>query len=634
MKMKNILRYIALVILILTLSNCEGVLDEKPDGNITMDEIFSDNNKVGAWLNSCYTYIPIKGNRYYFWIFGPAAWSDEGWDADAEYNPTMMSGRLYNGVASASDHPILDNPLDAGNGDYWNRYWAGIRLCTIFLDRIDDATVDNPADRKRWKAEAHVLRAWYYMELLMWFGDVLPIEREPYSLDEDFSKLKRASYYEVVKFIQEDCNAALATNELPWRITTSAEGYRVTKACAATIRQKMMLYAASPLNNDGENHWEEAYQISKESLELLKSNGYELYNSVSYPNIYLSDDAFLGPDKNIHSAILNEYFCTTPDFAASPRDKETIFHTNAGQDYIYYRNGIGVQSGFRTSLCPSQELVDAYETIDGQPILDLSNPYLDEQHTLPNYNPDNTLYDPDNPYENRDPRFYASIYYNGSKRKAFWSFDELPASVENYPAPAGYRTRIIATWVGEPKTGTENQKRTGCRTGYYGRKFLHPNSGSNMPIAGSRYKYFRLGEVILDFAEAACEAGHLSESVEAVNEIRRRAGMPDLPDGLTQDELRLRVRNERRVELAFEEPRYFDLRRWTKPGDDLSSTHKWIGAMEITRNSDGTYNYKRRPVRPVERACYTEKYIWLPIPHAEANRLRTLTGEDWQNPGW
>lgn len=633
MKMK-IIRYTALIMLIFTLSQCEGVLDEKPDGNITYDEIFSDNIKVGAWLNSCYSYIPLKGNRYYFFIFGPACWSDEGWDADAEYNPTMMSGRLYNGVAAASDHPLLDNTNDGGNADYWNRYWAGIRRCSIFLSRIEDATVDNPSDRNRWTAEAHVLRAWYYMELLMWFGDVLPIEREPYALDEDFSKVEKASYYDVVKFIVEDCDAALAANDLPWRITSSAEGYRVTKACAAVIRGKMMLYAASPLNNEGNDYWEEAYQISKGSLKALKDNGYELYNSVSYPQTYLSDDAYLGPDKNIHSAILNEYFCTTPDFSVAPRDKETIFHTNGGQDYIYYRNGIGVQSGFRTGLCPSQELVDAYETIDGQPILDLENPYLDEQHTQPNYNPDNTMYDPENPYENRDPRFYASIYYNGSRRKAYWSFDEIPACVENYPAAAGYRTRIIATWVGEPKTGTENQKRVGCRTGYYERKFLHPNSGNNMIIAGSRYKYMRLGEVILDFAEAACEAGHLTESADAVNEIRRRAGMPDLPTGLTKDELRLRVRNERRVELAFEEPRYFDLRRWTNPGDDLSSTHKWIGAMEITRNTGGTFTYTRRPVRATERACYTEKYLWLPIPLDEANRLKTLTGEDWQNPGW
>ena len=111
-------------------------------------------------------------------------------------------------------------------------------------------------------------------------------------------------------------------------------------------------------------------------------------------------------------------------------------------------------------------MVDAYETIDGEPILNLQNPYLDEQHLYPNYNPDNTLYDPQNPYANRDPRFYASIYYNGSKRKALWNFAEAPESFENYPAGIGNRTRVIATYVGEPQTGIHPTVRRATRTGY------------------------------------------------------------------------------------------------------------------------------------------------------------------------
>ena len=110
----------------------------------------------------------------------------------------------------------------------------------------------------------------------------------------------------------------------------------------------------------------------------------------------------------------------------------------------------------------------------------MEKPYQDEEtHLIPNYNQDNTLYDPQNPYENRDPRFYASIYYNGSKRYAYWQFEEEPGCYENYPAPKGNRTRIIATWVGEPKTGTASSGRAVTRTGYYERKFLHPTCGNN-----------------------------------------------------------------------------------------------------------------------------------------------------------
>src|SRR5690625_5368954 len=132
--------------------------------------------------------------------------------------------------------------------------------CNIFLSESNEANVNSDKDRKRMKAEAHVLRAYFYHELLKWYGGSIPILREPVEFDADFSKLEKASFYEVSKFIEEDCNEAIATDELPWRIT-SGESYRVTKALAEAIKSKMILFAASPLHNDGENYWEEGYQI-------------------------------------------------------------------------------------------------------------------------------------------------------------------------------------------------------------------------------------------------------------------------------------------------------------------------------------------------------------------------------------
>src|SRR3546814_8773520 len=98
-----------------------------PDGKITMDEVFADHEKVAAFLNSCYTNMPAKGTRYFFWSRGPVEWSDEAWDTDAEAESWIMSGRMYNGDASAGNHPILNISADAGNGDYWSRYWNAIR---------------------------------------------------------------------------------------------------------------------------------------------------------------------------------------------------------------------------------------------------------------------------------------------------------------------------------------------------------------------------------------------------------------------------------------------------------------------------------------------------------------------------
>jgi len=110
--------------------------------------------------------------------------------------------------------------------------------------------------------------------------------------------------------------------------------------------------------------------------------------------------------------------------------------------------------------------------------------------------------------------------------------------------------------------------------------------------------------------------------------------MPDLPASLTKSELILRIRAERRVELAMEENRYFDVRRWSSPTDNLAKTDKWITAMEITRQADGTFVYNRRTVRSNERLCYTNAFLWVPMPLAEANRLMAITGSNWQSPGW
>ncbi|GAB3280650.1 RagB/SusD family nutrient uptake outer membrane protein [Larkinella harenae] len=632
MKLKQLLY--ACMLASFTVTSCKDALDMAPDGKLTMDEIFADNDKTGAFLNSCYANMPVKGTRYFFWSRGPVAWSDEAWDTDAEAESGLMAGRMYNGDASPGNHPITNISAEGGNGDYWARYWSAIRNCTLFLSRIDQATVRNAADRARWKAEAHLLRAYYYSELLKWFGPVLPIEKEPYDFQQDFSTVKRASYYELVKFIMEDCNVALNTAELPWRITTDSEGGRVNKALAEALKSKMILFAASPLNNGGQDYWQEAYQVNKTSLENLRANGYELYNRVNLPQTYLSDVAFLGPDKNEKTALYNEYFTQTMKYTPNPVDRETIYQSRDNQGNIWNIDGIGSQDGYKSGTCPSQELVDAYETKDGQPVLDLDKPYLDDQHTQPNYNSANKLYDPKNPYANRDPRFYASIYYNGSKRKALWNFAESQESFENYPAPIGNRTRVIATYKNEPQTGIHPSTRKATRTGYYERKFLHPNSGNDNPIAGANWKLFRLGEVILNFAEAAAEAGQLTDAIGAVNEIRARAGMPALPASLSKMDLIKRIRAERRVELAMEENRYFDLRRWSKPTDDLAKTDRWVTAMEITRNADGTFTYNRRPVRTTERKNYTNKFLWVPIPLNEANRLRSITGVDWQNQGW
>lgn len=641
--MKNRIYTIIACFLATVIYSCSDVLNQAPDGKISLEEVFGDNDKTMYYLNTCYSGINAKGCLYFFWSRGPVNWCDDSWDADDLDVSWAASRRYYDGNASASDFPANYNAGDSGNESVsWARSFQRIRNCAVFLQNIPNAKVNSESDRSRWTAEAHILRAYYYSELLMWFGCSLPIIREPYTYDADFSKVERSSFHDVVEFIVEDCDAALACEELPWRITTDSEAMRMTKAVAWAIKSRMTLFAASPLYNDGNNYWEEAYKVNKAAVQALESNGYALYDKQNQAAVWGDEKAYL---PTAASQYFNEYFCNSGAYAADPADKETIYQLRDGANLdLANVDGIGAILGYKTGTCPSQELVDAFETIDGQPVLDLAKPYLDEQHLKPNYNSSNTTYDKNNPYANRDPRFYATVYYNGSKRYCNWSTEAEKKSFENLGQGKGENVRIITTWDAyedakgniinspEPLMGRSMTGRTPTRTGYFQRKFLHPNSGVEMRLNGARHKDYRLAEIYLNFAEAAMEAGHTDEAITYVNKVRARAGMPGLPAGLSGENLRQRIHNERRVEFALEGNRYFDVRRWHKPDEDLSATDRWITGAHITHMQDGTYKYERTILK--ERQCYTNKWLKMPIPLTEVNNMRAITGEDWQNPGW
>ncbi len=421
--------------------------------------------------------------------------------------------------------------------------------------------------------------------------------------------MTRASVYDVAKFVAADCDAALAEPNLPWRIDNPNDAMRVTKALALALKTKAMLFAASPLHNEGENHWEEAYTTAKDAVTRLKTNGYELFTKTTQPAVYGN-----GP-----GAAFRQLVTQNADYSATPRDKETIFQVRSGSVFVWHIGYIGsnMPNTYKSGTSPTQELVDAFETVDGKPVLDLAKPYKDEKHLQPNYNSVNTLYDPNNPYANRDPRLYETVLMNGSVMQ----FDSKPVKIETFVG-------------GAHQVSFDVTNRSASRTGYYHNKMVTPGASGNNQINNSNWKYYRLGETMLDFAEAAAEAGHLEEARAAANEVRARSGMPNLPAGLSQQELVLRIRNERRVELAWEEQRYFDLRRWQKPDGDLSETCKWFTAMVITKNGDGSFTYKRQNISNNPRGGWQNRDLLLPLPLNEAATLESVTGQKWQNPGW
>ncbi len=629
---------------VLVVCGCTKVLDIAPDGRLNLEDFFKDNDKTAAVLNECYNWLPVKGLHYSGWSNYPTATSDESWAYVGDHDLSAW----YNNRLSVDNHPFLypvvSDFLTNRTGEYWNRYFVQIRYCTIFIRNIDGAVVDSETNRKRWKAEAHVLRAYYMSELMKWYGEFPLNGMELYSMDYDYSNAVKNSVWEVAEAIESDCRAAIAIEDsaFPYRNSflpsqtnmTAGDELRVNKAVAWAIMAKTYLFAAGNLHNKGidsgvrTERWKKAYEVNKEAVTALEANDYALYETSTIA-------AYTPFGKAAAFYELNS------TFLAPESDKETLWQNNTGQAVGYQLNSLPMPDVNYIAYWPSQELVDAFEVVltDGSgnitasaPLLDLADPYNGtDGHLSPNFSSAATDlgYSDDNPYVNRDPRFKATITCNAD----IITWNGSPVEVETFVG--GAHGMVI---------GSGNRLNT--RTGYYARKFMRPGTSPNQPMKDPAWKYFRLAEVKLNFAEAAAEYAQAKggdqsiqqEAAEQVNDIRARVGMPEISGSWVSNvaNLILRVRNERRVELAFEECRFFDVRRWCDPDGDLSATDKYISAMEITKNG-GTLTYNRIHVNNKTgptRDGWQNKFLLLPILKDDVIRMQNATGIDWQNPGW
>ena len=617
----KIIRYVGAVLLAAFAGQGCSLLDTTPDGRETLDQIFADHDKTAAYLNTCYSKLPTKGTSYYWVCNAPTALSDEGYLVSGTINDAIPA-KMYTSGGTASSHPVRDYSDDE---NYYSAYMLQLRYCTTFLQYIDKAGVNSESERARWRAEAHVLRAYYMLEMLKWFG-AFAYEPNGYPDDYDYSTLKKRTVWELAELIGAECTAAIDTNELPWRIDNPSDVKRMTKALAWCIKSKAYLFAASPVHSEDysadqkASHWKTAFQVNQQAVEALESNGYSLKTSVSNPRLYTGK-----------AAAYKELF--TSISLTSADDRETIYQATSRQNYIDH-NYIGAlnwpNNTTRAGVVPTQEMVDAYEVLnaDGtvaEPLLDLANPYTATK--TPNYNQKalDLGYDPDDPYAApRDPRMEACIIRNGDK--ILW----------------GGELRTVETFVGgENGVSDDTSENRFTRTGYYYRKYIAPDvDATDNKVDAAPWKFFRLAEIKLNLAEAAAEAGELDVAKAQVNDIRSRVGMPALPDDLTQAEMILRVRHERMVELCYEECRYFDVRRWAEAfaGSQLYQQYfkipcERLTVMWITKNPDDTYTYERR-TDLLRNASTQPRDVLLPIPETEANNLYSLTNKRWQNSGW
>lgn len=576
--MKKII-ILALTVAITVLSCKKSPLDITPDGRLTFEEVFKDEIKTESFVNTIYSKIPP-----YFFHYNNYSFLAGITDEAQEVRNTFIGGLALQwqiGGLTPSANPL------AGMLDY-GQWWQGISHANLFLSYIDNANIKDAAKKSRLKAEVQMLRAFFYWELVKQYG-AMPVVTEPFEPGFKFNTLTRPAFETIVDFIVSDCDAVISNPNVPLRIGNASERGRFPRAVAYAIKSQALLFNASPLWNPSNNQakWGRAADAGREALQALTAQG----------NFRLFDD-------------YGNYFVRSQDLGATILDRETI-HEIPGETGVFSvintipSNGelIGTSAG----ACPSQELVDSYEMQGtGEPAV---LGYQDGDHLQPIINAASG-YDEAHPYIGRDPRFYATVFHNGA-----------------YYGPINGREHYIETFTGGRDQLLAYVQFTNTRTGYYMKKFYDPLIPANQLVQPARWKKYRLAEIYLNFAEAENEANGPLGAYDAVNTVRRRAKMPDLPAGLTQDLMRERIRRERRVEFAYEEHRFWDVRRWKI----LPNTDKLVTGMEIKRQGDGSFIYKRF-VTERRAAGWQDKYFLFPIPISETSIIPNF-GKS-QNPGW
>lgn len=452
-----------------------------------------------------------------------------------------------------------------GSNRYINKnYWYPIKKVNVFMEKFnrENLASTEPATLNRMEGEMRTIRAFCYFKLINIFNGV-PLITKPFSIDDDFN-IPRNSYDEVMQFVLEELDKAIPL--LPEEKYSSSLQGHLTKGAAMALKSRALLYYASPKYNP--NNDRARWQAAADAAEDVMKMGYSLFPD--YRTMFLEENIY--NSEMIWQRPYNHENWTTINYAFV----ELSLYPNGYKGYCH--------------VTPLQNLVDAYETVRG---------------ILPKDDPD---YDPQNPYIERDPRFYETVLYDGR----FWKGREVETFL-----PGGKDTNegTVSPW-------------NATRTGYYLWKFADTtvvNPGKTGDRAGDTpWPWIRYSEVLLNYAEANYFLGKEDLARDYVNMIRQRpsVNMPDITE--SGEALFERIKHERRIELVFELNRWFDIRRWDILLDVMN---KPLQKMSITKNEDGTKTYK---VETITVPNMTEKDYYLPIPQSEIDKNPSLE----QNPGY
>ena len=573
---------------LVVLNGCKRSYELEPLERLSEDYVWDTKDSLGTnaekFLVNIYSNLPSGFNRV----------SNDYLDAATDDAVSSAINLVpVTNVQLGGGYDIFDN-FDGT----WAANYKAIRAANIFLNNIEKVPVKGTIPtgvplRKAWRAEARFLRAFFYFELVKRYAGVPLVGNSVKDITSEDVLIPRNTFSDCVEYIVGECDKA--ADSLRTDPVDDGNFGRITKGAALALKARVLLYAASPLyNHNGD------VGLPNGAAAQKGLSGYTDYSKDRWKRASDAAKALVTYGRFSLEAKFKDAFI-------KQNSPEVILSRNGGAgSSIEVTNGpigLGNPTGNgRTS--PTQEFVDAFLTINGKPIsedpISITNP---------------TGYDVNNPYLNRDKRFDASIFYNGKQ----W----LNTQVQTFEGG-----------VSKPGTGVQQTK-----TGYYLRKFMGDyETTGNYGSTYHNFNYFRYAEVLLNFAEAENEYldAPSAEVYNTIVQIRKRAEIIQnstpattygygLKNNMTKDEMRTVIRNERRIELAFEEHHFWDIRRWLTAKQVLTGT---LHGKKILRANSGLVTYETKDVQQVSFGN-ANRYLF-PIPNSEMIRNGNLV----QNPGW
>lgn len=600
--MKKILS-ISLIMILVSLGSCKKYLDTVPDNILTIEDVFKTRTNVIRYIGNIYQAMPNEFNQRFSGSENSGNWtgaSDEGkYTWDFNYSTNINKSAWAN--------------TDGGISTYWDNYYRAIRNSTDFIQRIDAATPEiSAAEKTILKGEARALRAFYYYQLLRIYGPVVILGEDliPVAATPDEVNRPRSTFDECISFVVDQLDKAYT--ELP---VNSAVAGKFTKGVVKAYKVQALMLSASPLfngnadyatlkNDDGKNLINQTYDASKWAKAATAAK--EFINEFA-PGTY---DLFKVADANPFKAA----YLSTRDVIMQSWNKEWIFgRSNSGYGLIRYDRtpfhaGYASQRGAGANGA-TQAQVDAYFMANGKPITDPTSGYTATGFSSFQAPYDNTTRSTFNQWVNREPRFYVGITYTNS----VWLYPDQNTG-----------NLIVTNMEFSGNSGLAQSTSDVTPTGYIIRKGVANTDDARGNL------YLRLAQIYLDYAEAMNESNPADADIlKYLNFIRERAGVAQygagvnpLPVPATQGEMRAAIRAERRVELAFENVRYFETRRWKVA--EQTDAGPFYG-MDRTKNGTAFYTKTLLETRVFRKRDYL-----FPIPANEVLRNPLIK----QNTGW